>query len=89
MDNIIKKLYDRQAFSSGKVTIEKEQYNIALGRMDKAEAELLETYPEIGELFTAYQSAQLNLSEIIAYQEFVTGFRAGAQLMQEMLKSTD
>ena len=89
MDDIIKKLYDRQAFSSGKVTIEKEQYNTALDKMDKAETELLETYPEIKELFTIYQSAQLNLSEIIAYQEFVTGFRAGSQLMQEMMKSID
>ena len=48
---IVQDIYNKKLKEPGQtermVTIEKEQYNMALGKMDKAEAELLETYPEI------------------------------------------
>jgi hypothetical protein len=54
-----------------------------------AEAELLAAYPQIRELFDKYQSAQIDLISINNRQEFVNGFRIGAQMMLEMLKPID
>ena len=58
-----------------------------MNELTSAEAELLAAYPQIRELFDKYQSAQIDLISINNRQEFVNGFRVGAQMMLEMLKA--
>ena len=50
------------------------------------ETEMLNTYPQIRELFDRYQSAQIELISINNRQEFVNGFRIGGKIALEMLK---
>ena len=51
-----------------------------------AETELLNSYPQIRELFDKYQSAQIELISINNRQEFVNGFRIGGQMVMEILR---
>ena len=51
----------------------------------RCETELLNTYPQIRELFDRYQSAQIELISINNRQEFVNGFRIGGQMPMETL----
>ena len=57
----------------------------ALDHVCKAEQALLNAYPEINPLLITYQSAPIDLFSLNSYQDFVIGFRMGAQIMQEML----
>ena len=51
--------------------------------------ELREKFPEAEELIDKHDRARAEVTEIISYQQFVYGFRVGAQLMLEMLKKVE
>ena len=80
----IDKDYSRVDYSSAC-----EEYKKAMDSLVAAETELLNTYPQIRELFDKYQSAQFELISINNRQEFVNGFRIGGQVVMEMLRSIE
>ena len=83
MSNIIEEMYNGDLFPSGKLNPDDNEYSKALDSLVEAENALLEAYPEIRELFTAYQIAIINISNRM---EFVNGFKIGAQIALEMTK---
>ena len=86
MSNIIEEMYNGDLFPSGKLNPDDNEYSKALDSLVEAENALLEAYPEIRELFTAYQNAQIAIINISNRMEFVNGFKIGAQIALEMTK---
>lgn len=60
-------------------------YQKAVDAVCAAEQALLNAYPEAHELIEAFQSAQLELCEQTAYQEFVLGVRMGMEILHQGL----
>ena len=60
-------------------------YQKAVDAVCAAEQALLEAYPEARRLLDAFQSAQLDLCEQTAYQEFVLGVRIGMEILHQGL----
>ena len=86
MKNIIEEMYNGDLFPIGRLNHNDNEYRKAMDNLVTAESALIKTYPEIKELFSKYQDAQIQLSSLISRQEFVNGFRAGAQMALEMIK---
>ena len=51
--------------------------------------ELRADFPEAEELIDKHERARNEVTEIMSYQQFVYGFRVGAQLMAEMMKKVN
>ena len=83
--NIIEEMYNGDLFPVGTYSHESKEYKNAIDALVAAEAELLKTYPQIKEVFDRYQSAQIELISVNNRQEFVNGFRIGAQMVMEMI----
>lgn len=86
MKNIIEEMYNGDLFPIGRLNHNDAEYHKAMDNLVTAESDLLKTYPEIKELFNKYQDAQIQLNSLSSRQEFVNGFRAGAQMVLEMIK---
>ena len=86
MSNIIEEMYNGDLFPSGKLNPDDNEYSKALDSLVEAENALLEAYPEIRELFTAYQNAQIAIINISNRIKFVNGFKVGSQIALEMTK---
>lgn len=69
--------------------IKEPGYHEAIDAVIAAEQEILQTYPEIQQLLEAYQSAQLEVLEHMAYHEFKQGVRLGMKLLCEGLKEDE
>lgn len=87
--NIIEEMYSSNLFPIDIYDHSSEEYKKIMNKLTTAEAELLAAYPQIRELFDKYQSAQFDLISINNRQEFVNGFRVGAQMMLDMLKKIE
>lgn len=86
---ILKDMYNGDQHPFGEFNIRSKEYSQAVEKVSKAEARLLEQFPDISTLFEEYMSLHVEVSEICTYHAFETGFRAGAQLMLEMLRPVD
>lgn len=86
MKNILDELYDLDLFHLTEITDVDGKYKSAMDRLLKAEMELLKAFPDCKEILDAYQSADIDLHTLSNRNEFCKGFRAGAQLVLEMLK---
>ena len=86
MKNIIEEMYNGDLFPIGRLSYNDTEYRKAMDNLITAESALLKTYPEIKELFDQYQDAQIQLNSLSSRQEFVNGFRAGAQMAVDMIK---
>ena len=84
--SLLKDLYNGDQQPFGEFNMKSNEFSKAVGKSSRAETRLLEQFPEITELFEEYMTLHVQVSEICTYQAFETGFRAGAQLMLEMLK---
>lgn len=84
--SIIEKMYNGDLFPVGTYSHDSKEYKKAMDSLVAAETELLNTYPQIRELFDKYQSAQIEFISINNRQEFVNGFRIGGQMVLEMLR---
>ncbi len=87
--NIIEKMYNGDLFPIGTYSNSSKEYKKAMDALVAAETELLNTYPQIRELFDKYQSVQFELISINNRQEFVNGFRIGGQMVMEMLRTIE
>lgn len=84
--NILDELYDFDLFHLTEIEDVDGEYRVVLDRLVKAEAELRKSYPDSNDILDAYQSADIDLHNLSNRNEFRKGFRAGAQLVLEMLK---
>ena len=86
MNNIIEQMYNGDLFPSGKLEYSGEDYCKAMDELVSIEDTLLKTYPQIYNLFRKYQDAQIQIMSLSNGQEFVRGFRVGAQIALEMVR---
>lgn len=86
MKNLIDELYDCDLFHLTEIEDVDNAYKSAMDRLVNAETELLKAFPDCKEILDAYQSADIDLHNLSNRDEFRKGFRAGAQLVLEMLK---
>lgn len=87
--NIIEEMYNGDLFPVGTYSHNSEEYRKVMDDLVAAESELLKAYPQIRALFDKYQDAQITIISTNNRQEFLNGFRIGAQMMLEMLKPID
>ncbi len=85
MDKILRALYE----SRSPLINDNAEIHAALDRVCRAENALLNAHSDISDLLIAYQSAQIDLFSMSAYQEFVSGFCMGARMMLEIMEDTD
>ncbi len=86
MRNILDELYDLDMFHLTEITDVDGEYKSAMDRLLKAETELLKAFPDCKNILDEYQSADIDLHNLSKRNEFRKGFRAGAQLVLEMIK---
>lgn len=86
MRNIFDELYDYDLFHLTEVEDTDRAYRAALDKLIKTEAELKKTYPDISDILTEHQSANIDLHNLSNRNKFCKGIRGGAQLVLEMLK---
>lgn len=84
--NILDELYDCDLFHLTEIANIGGEYKKAMDRLLKAETELLKSIPDCKDILDEYQSADIDLHNLSNRHEFRKGFRAGAQLVLEMLK---
>ena len=87
--NIIEEMYNGDLFPIGTYDHCSQEYKNTMDKLVAAEAELIKSYPQVKELFQKYQDAQIELISINNRQEFINGFRIGAQIVLEMLKAVE
>ena len=82
---LLEALYRGKTGFFGELHFNSTEYSHALHDTSAAEQKLLQQHPECRELFAVYREEQMKLVSISEYEQFLLGFRAGAQLMLEML----
>lgn len=86
MRNILDELYDLDSFHITEIADVGGEYKAAMDRLLNAETELLKAFPDCKTMLDEYQTADIDLHNLSNRHEFRKGFRAGAQLVLEMLK---
>ncbi len=84
--SLLEALYRGNIGFLGELHINSPEYSKALDTAIKAEQKLREECPECIELLEAFRDTQVTLNSIAEYEQFLIGFRAGAQLAMEMMK---
>ena len=84
--NIIAELYDSDLFHLTELETVSEEYKSVLDKLIKTETEITENIPQCKSLFEEYQTVNIALHNLSNRNEFVVGFRTGAQIVLEMLK---
>ncbi|MBR3630000.1 MAG: hypothetical protein IKN55_05955 [Oscillospiraceae bacterium] len=84
--NLLQALYSGKGPVFGEVECRDPAYIKLVGQVVEIEKQLLEISPEVAGLLEQYQDLHAKMDSIILYREFTTGFRAGAQLMREMME---
>lgn len=62
------------------------EYYRAGDKVSECRARILKQHPDLEQLMEEYENAQMEQTELCRFHEFSVGFRAGAQLMLEMMK---
>ena len=81
---IINDLYDTDVFRTERLSKSSKKYRKTFERLCELEEQLLEKWPECGEIFQQYQTAEMDLAELNYKYEFARGFRTGARLIMEV-----
>ena len=84
---ILEEMYENDLFSLIETEEMGEIYKNALDRLMNAEKAITDKYPDCKEMIEEYQAAEIDLHHITHRHEFCKGFRAGALLLMEILKS--
>ena len=85
--DIIDVLYDSDTFRLTELETVDDKYKATLDRLISAERALKASCADCEPLFEEYQTADIDLHNLSNRNEFRLGFRVGAQLVLEMLKS--
>ena len=86
MRNLLDELYDCDLFHLTEIVDVDGEYKSAMDRLIQAETELLKAFHACKAILDEYQSAEIKLHNLSNRNEFRKGFRAGAQLVLEMIK---
>lgn len=86
MKNILDELYDCDLFHLTEIGDADGEYNSMMNRLIKAESEILKACIDCKEMFEEYQSADIDLHDLLNRFEFCNGVRVGAQIVLEMIK---
>ena len=86
MINLIDELYDLDIFRLTALASEGSEYKSTFNRLIKLEEELLKAYPDCKDIFNEYQTTEGKLHSLDTRNEFRKGFKAGAQIILEIIK---
>ena len=86
MRSVIDEIYDREAFRTLTTENAGDEYRAVMNRLVKAERELKQACENYPEVFSEYQTADMNLHILSNKHEFTQGLRVGAQLVLELLR---
>ena len=86
MNDIIDEIYDLDLFRLTDLASESSEYKSVFNRLIKLESELLKAYPDCTDIFNEYQTTEGKLHSLDNRSEFRKGFKAGAQLIMEIIK---
>ena len=86
MRSVLDEIYDSEAFRTLTTENAGEEYRAVMDRLVKAERELKQACEKCPDVFTQYQSADMNLHILSNKHEFSQGLRVGAQLVLELLR---
>ena len=89
MNNILEDMYYGRFLPFWEHSIETAEYREKVKESIAADRELRAAFPNAEKLIDKHDRARAEVTEIISYQQFVYGFRVGAQLMLEMLKKVE
>ena len=82
---LLEALYRGRIGFFGELHISSKEYRKALDVVIQAEQKLKDEHPDCVELLEEFRDAQVTVNRLTEYEQFLLGFRAGAQLMLEML----
>jgi hypothetical protein len=85
MKILIKELYYGRLPAFGEINLRTEEYTNKVKNLLEAEKAILDKFPECEPLLEEYSELNSQISEMLEYHQFLTGFRAGAQIMAGML----
>ena len=86
MKSLIDEIYDLDIFRLTEIASENSEYKSVFNRLVKLKAELLKAYPDCADIFNEYQTIEGKAHCLDSRNEFRKGFKAGAQLVLEMIK---
>ena len=86
---ILRDMYNGKSGYFGEHSIDTPEYMRCANKLTEIEAEILRKHPDIGELLNELQDVQSKAASIAEYEMFVCGFRTGAQLMLEMIDTSE
>lgn len=86
MSNILEDMYTGRMRPFGELSGLSDEYKTVARQLTEVEAEILRCFPDSESLFNQHRELLTQLTDMSVRAEFVVGFRAGAQLMLEMLK---
>lgn len=89
MNNILEDMYYGRILPFWEHSIESPEYREKVKESIAADRELRAAFPNAERLIDKSDNARNEVQEIVSYQQFVYGFRVGAQLMLEMLQKVD
>ena len=84
---ILEEMYENELFSLIETEEMGEDYKNALDRLLNAEKAITDNYPDCKAIIEEYQAAEIDLHHITHRHEFCKGFRAGTQIMIEIIKT--
>ena len=86
MRSLLDELYDSEAFRTLTTENAGDEYRAVMDRLVKAERELKQACERCPDVFSEYQTADMNLHLLSNKHEFTQGLRVGAQLVLELLR---
>ena len=89
MNNILEDMYYGRVLPFWEHSIETAEYREKVKESIAADRELRAAFPNAEKLIDNHDNARNEVQEIVSYQQFVYGFRVGAQLVLEMLKKVE
>ena len=86
MSSILEEMYTGRLRPFGEISGLSDEYKTIAKQLAEVESEILRQFPESESLLSQQRELMMQLTEMNVIAEFKVGFRAGAQLMVEMLK---
>ena len=86
MSSVLDEIYESEAFRTLTTENAGDEYRAVMDRLVKAERELKQACERCPDVFSEYQTADMNLHLLSNKHEFTQGLRVGAQLVLELLR---
>lgn len=86
MKSIIEGMYSGTLRPLGEVHTQSAERTERIKNLQTAEQDFVEQFPECRAAFEKYLAENAEFESASAYEQFLLGFRTGAQLMLEMLQ---